>query len=315
MVIPVKNAETYIPALMKALLGQSLYNRCEIICIDSGSTDGTVALLQQYPVKLVEIKPEEFNHGTTRNLGVGKAAGEFVVMTVQDAQPVDACWIEKLLDGFDEERVVAVCGQQVVPHNRAMNPVQWFRPLDNGSIKKYSFPSAAAFDALLPEEKKTICGWDNVTSCYRKSALIETPFREVVFAEDAIWAMDALRKGYSIVYNTNARVYHYHHENFDFTFRRCLTEFYYRYIYFGYLPHTVKPGFITKARMIKTLMKEKIPVKEKIYWWKYNMNCYRACIKAYDMFVAVVNNGKEAVDALHNKYCSRAPMSTQKENA
>lgn len=315
VVIPVKNGAPWLHQCLQGIIGQTLFNKTEIIVVDSGSTDDTAEILQQYPVQVVSINPAEFNHGLTRNHALQFCKGSYVVMTVQDAWPTGENWLQKLLDGFIGDDVAAVCGQQVVPHDRAMNPIQWFRPVNSGSITKYNFESASAFDALSPLQKKTVCGWDNVTSCYRKSALKETPFREVVFAEDALWAMDALRKGYSIVYNTNARVYHYHHENVDFTFRRCLTEFYFRYIYFGYLPNTVKPGFIAKARMLKTLMKEKIPVKEKIYWWKYNMNCYHACIKAYDLFVAAVNNCNEAVEALHNKYCSTSPMSTQRENA
>ncbi len=299
---------------MKALNEQTLYPRLEIICIDSGSTDGTVELLKNYPVKIIEIKAGEFNHGATRNMGVQEAQGEFVIMTVQDALPVDNKWVEKLLEGFTDETVAAVCGQQVVPHHRDKNPAQWFRPVSSGSVKKYRFSSADEFDALSPEEKKNICGWDDVTACYRKDILLKLPFRKVIFAEDAIWAMDALRAGYAIVYNTFARVYHYHHETPEFAFKRSLTVFYFRYKYFRYLPGQISNTLRGKAQLLKLLLKTNIPVKEKIYWWKYNCNYQRASESAFQLFSKAVNKGDAAVDALHEKYCSIAPIGKQKES-
>ena len=79
---------------------QTLIAQSEIIVIDSGSTDRSLEIVRRYPVRLIEIPASEFNHGSTRNLGVRAAKGEYVVMTVQDALPGSDDWLELFLAGF-----------------------------------------------------------------------------------------------------------------------------------------------------------------------------------------------------------------------
>ncbi len=88
VIIPVKNGDVWLRKLIPAILNQSLASKTEIILIDSGSTDQTKSVVRRYPVRMICIEPEEFNHGTTRNLGVKESKGKYVVMTVQDAKPV-----------------------------------------------------------------------------------------------------------------------------------------------------------------------------------------------------------------------------------
>src|ERR1700722_2461941 len=129
VIIPVKNGDYWLEGVLEGLVTQTLFDRCELIVIDSGSTDKTLEMVRRFPVRLVQIPPEQFNHGSTRNLGVNLAKGEYVVMTVQDAKAADEGWLQKLLDGFDAPDVAGVCGQQIVPHDPDKNPVEWFRPV------------------------------------------------------------------------------------------------------------------------------------------------------------------------------------------
>jgi rhamnosyltransferase len=129
----------------------------EILVVDSGSTDGTLEILQEYPkVKLVEIPGAEFNHGTTRNLGPKHTTGEFLLYTVGDARPTDNQWLERMLQPMlDDATLMAVCGQQVVPHDPANNPVEWFRPVSVPKLRTVQIASPAAFQALPPPEKQS----------------------------------------------------------------------------------------------------------------------------------------------------------------
>ena len=65
--------------------------------VDSGSTDGTLELVRAAADHVIEVAPSHFNHGTSRNLGIGRASGRFVVLTVQDARPLSADWLTHLL--------------------------------------------------------------------------------------------------------------------------------------------------------------------------------------------------------------------------
>ena len=93
VIIPVKNEALKIRACIDGILQQTVSVK-EIIVIDSGSTDDTVAILKKYKeVSLVEIPSTEFNHGETRNLGVQQARGDFVLLTGGDARPYNKFWI------------------------------------------------------------------------------------------------------------------------------------------------------------------------------------------------------------------------------
>lgn len=174
VVMPVKNEALKIKACIEGILSQTVPVQ-EIIVVDSGSTDGTLQILEAFPiVKLIKIPSIEFNHGETRNLGVSKATGDFVILTVGDAQPANEFWIEGLLKGFTDDAVAAVCGQQIVPHHNDKNPVDWFRPVSEPAIKRWQF-TREAFEALDPKMKKAVCSWDDVTAMYRRSILSALP--------------------------------------------------------------------------------------------------------------------------------------------
>lgn len=312
VVIPVKNEVSKIKACIDGILNQTIKVK-EIIVIDSGSTDGTINILKQYQeVKLIEIPGEEFNHGETRNLGVSHATGEYVLLTVGDARPYNEHWIENMLKGFVDESVAGVCGKQVVPHDTDKNPAEWYRPMSKGSIVKFRFTDDA-FEKLSPAEKKHVCSWDDVTAMYKRDVLLKLPFRRTSYSEDAIWAKDALLNGYAIVYNPEAIVYHYHLENEDFTFKRSLTTFYFRYKHFQYIYPPVKRSVMDILRTAKVIFQsEGLSIGQKIHWFRYNSDIFSAIQKAHIVFTEALAKGEEELDAIHSKYCGKPPIPSKK---
>lgn len=306
--MPVKNEALKIRACIEGILEQSIPVK-EIIVVDSGSTDGTLQILKSFPqVQVLEIPSSEFNHGLTRNLGVSKATADFVVLTVGDARPYNKNWIEELLKGFTHENVAGVCGQQVVPHHRDKNPVDWFRPVSEPTIKYFQY-SPEAFNALAPQMKKAACSWDDVTAMYRRNILNRLPFQKTSYCEDAIWARDALLNGYTIAYNPAARLYHYHNEDADFTFKRSFTTLYMQYKYFGLIPQKSTLPLITKLRMVKTLLKSIFPdVAGIIKWYKYNTGNFKAIQLAQQTFIQTLQQGEAELDKKHTELCGKPPV-------
>lgn len=309
VVIPVKNEATKIRACINGILSQTVPVK-EIIVVDSGSTDGTLDILREYRiVRIIEIPGEQFNHGETRNLGVRNATGDFVLLTVGDAMPYDEFWIEKMMTVFaGDSDIVGVCGQQVVPHDKDKNPAEWFRPVSEPKVTKYKF-TKEQFNALSPFEKKSVCGWDDVTAMYRRDILVKIPFQYTTYAEDALWAKDAILAGYTIAYCPAARVYHYHLEDAEFSFKRNYTVMYHMYKFFGIVYDIPKTRIIDYLRLVNLLRKaEGISMTGKIKWWKYNMELKRGREKAILAVRAAIERGDDFFDKQHQEICGRPPI-------
>ncbi|RYG41983.1 MAG: glycosyltransferase family 2 protein [Chitinophagaceae bacterium] len=309
VVIPVYNGAHWLPSLIPALLAQSVASACEFIFIDSGSGDNSVEIIQQFPVKLLVIPQHEFDHGGTRNLGVSEARGKYVVMTVQDALPADDMWIEKLMQGFVNEHVAGVCGIQIVPWREDYNPVSWYRPVSAGETVVYGFENIEEFNELPAPEKSRICSWDNVTAIYKRSVLLEIPFRKISFGEDAAWALDCLRGGYQVAYLPDAKVYHYHHETPGYAFRRYFSVMYVKYKLFGFRYSIPDFGTSEKLKLVYRLIKNnRIGWFAKWKWYKYNHMLKTQFKAALTLFNEQLRLGDFALDMTYERTCKTAPL-------
>jgi len=285
IIIPVKNGIQTIDNCLNAILSQTLISQTEIIIIDSGSTDGTLDIVKKYPVKLYEINPKDFGHGTTRNYGVSLANGKFVVMTVQDAIPSSNKWLEIMLQHFGNMQVVAVGGQQVVPHEKDKNPLQWYRPINKPTFRKVNF-SKDEFYKLTPEEKRKNCVLDDVNAMYRKSNLQQIPFENTEFGEDMLWAKEALLNGFIIIFDNNSQVYHYHHYTETHILKQRINfELEYNYKYFYLLP--IKQAFLYNLmRILYLCLKFKVKPK----WFFYNLKILKINQRTIKNFLKSNNN-------------------------
>lgn len=310
VVIPVRNGITWLHDCLQAILKQTLFYCTEIIVIDSGSTDGTLELLDQYPVSVLQIDPALFNHGLTRNFGVQHCRGEYVVMTVQDATAKDEQWLENLLKGFSEaENVAAVCGQQVVPHHPDKNPVDWHRPQSAGTIRTYHFATGKDFEKLSPAKQMEACGWDDVNAMYKKDILQQIPFIKISYGEDAAWAKAALLAGHTLVYTPFAKVFHYHNENREYSFKRGLTTMYLRYRLFKHIPPKPRRTATHILKQIKTIWSsEPLSFVQKWQWIKYNKEQFKGRKAAYTLFTKSLAKGDSMLDEMHQAYCEAPPV-------
>lgn len=81
IVIPVYNAESFIEKCLDMITGQTM-ERIEIICVDDGSTDGTLGILERYALKDDRIKVISENNaggGAARNRGMREATGKYIL--------------------------------------------------------------------------------------------------------------------------------------------------------------------------------------------------------------------------------------------
>lgn len=86
VVIPVYNVQNYIEQCLNSLLAQTLSD-IEIICVDDGSTDGTLELLRKYESEnenIIVLQQENQFAGVARNNGLKVAQGKYVIFLDSD---------------------------------------------------------------------------------------------------------------------------------------------------------------------------------------------------------------------------------------
>ncbi len=222
IVIPTKNGAPFVDSVLDSIFRQKIGTPFEVIIIDSGSKDKTLAIIKKYPINLIRIKAEEFNHGLTRNLGIEKSRCELVVLITQDALPADELWLERMVKNFDDEKVAGVYCRQI-PRDNA--DVLTKRQLNNwltaGKKRDVKFiENREEYSKLSPMEKYRFCNFDNVCSVIRKKVWRKIPFDEVDFAEDIAWAKKVLEAGYKVVYEPETAVIHSHNRSIAYEYQR-----------------------------------------------------------------------------------------------
>jgi rhamnosyltransferase len=227
IVVLTANAGPTFGALLEKLREQEAGFDYEILVIDSGSTDGTVALSRRYGARVHRIPPDEFDHGGTRNLALALSDAEYLAFVVQDAVPLSEHWLAAMVENLDaDERVAGVYGRQVP--NPDSSPLT--RALVNGwptagreRREQYAGPTTR-YDALAPAERRSLASFDNVSSCVRRSVLEEMPFERTVFGEDLRWGKRVVEAGYKLVYEPRSAVFHSHERGTLYDLRRHYVE-------------------------------------------------------------------------------------------
>jgi rhamnosyltransferase len=223
IVVPTRNGAATLPALLDALSAQQTDWPFEVIAVDSSSTDGTDQLLRERVDRVVTIDARDFDHGLTRNLGIAHAAGEFVVLIVQDALPASDGWLDALVAPLigDERIAGAFARQQTDAGASAITRCYLGRWAAASTVARtVALSGRAEFDALEPLARLERCAFDNVCSCIRRSVWAEHPFSSTSIAEDVEWAREVLLAGHRLAFAPDALVYHSHDRTARYEFRR-----------------------------------------------------------------------------------------------
>ena len=80
VIVPVYNTAPWLRKCLNSIINQT-YRNIEIICVDDGSTDDSLAVLQQYAVldsRIKVIHQENAGVSVARNRGVEVASGDYV---------------------------------------------------------------------------------------------------------------------------------------------------------------------------------------------------------------------------------------------
>ena len=172
------------------------YPAWELIVIDSGSTDGSQALIKKaQPAHFIQITPQEYNPSRVMNRGMSLAKSEWCVFLNADATPQGPNWLGALVRALQEEGVAAVFGRQVP------------RPECEAVF-------ACDYERCFGSTRESV-QWDHffsmVSSAIRKSVWSQRGFREdLQYAEDDEFTRWCRAAGYQVNYVPDSVVMHSH---------------------------------------------------------------------------------------------------------
>ncbi len=213
VVIPVKNGGSRLRECLAAVFAQRAPFPFNVLCIDSGSTDGSVDAICATPANLIQIPPSDFGHGRTRNLAISNTPSPFIAMLTQDAVPANERWLAELIAPFEDETVAGVFG----PHA----PHEGCAPAEARMLATHfaNFGHETTVYAIPPTEE----GWNDYVArkpfhrffsdnnaALRRSVWASIPYPDVEFMEDQLWCSAILEAGWAKAYAPKAVVRHSH---------------------------------------------------------------------------------------------------------
>lgn len=188
------NAESTIGETLKTL--QHLdYPDYEVVVVNDGSTDATLSVAQQFPVRV--ISTEQKGLSNARNVALQAATGEIVAYIDSDAYP-DPHWLKHLSFTFAQTGYAGVGGPNILP-------------LHDGEIAECvaNAPGGPIHVLLSDREAEHIPGCN---MAFRKSSLeavggFDTQFRSAGDDVDICWKLQ--EKGWNLGFSPAAVVWHH----------------------------------------------------------------------------------------------------------
>ena len=151
--------------------------------------------------EVIEIAPEDFGHGRTRNLGAERSSGDLICFLTQDAVPVDG-WLEAYREAFSlDDRAGAAFGPHL-PHPDTS-------PMIARELTEF-------FHGFAPDGRPVLhrsggpTFLSNVNACYQRACWAELRFPEVAYSEDQAFGRAMLESGWVKVFHPAAAVRHAH---------------------------------------------------------------------------------------------------------
>jgi len=226
VIIPVYRPDKKLFALLNALNKQTLRPQTIILMnTEKKYFDELVwgtDFPEKYPnVEVHHITKEEFDHGGTRRRAVRQSMASAFVMMTQDAIPADDRLLENLVGGLykQEKSTIAVAYARQLADDKC-------GVLETAS-REFNYPDQSVTKTRKDIDKMGIKTFfcSDVCAAYRREVYDKLGgfVRHTLFNEDMIFASTAIKAGYAVRYQADARVIHSHnysnsqqlHRNFD----------------------------------------------------------------------------------------------------
>lgn len=206
VIIPVYNCEQFLKRTLDSVLAQSLKN-IEIICVNDGSTDKSLEILQQYAIQDSRIKvinKENGGQSSARNKGLEVAKGIYIgFVDADDTIPKD--YYKKLYENaFNSNADIVQCRALMI-YEEDGRIEEWELNKDILTLDSRNFN----FNKLLMTYASGFV-WNKI---YRKSLFKDIKFINGIYWEDNPFNMEIAIKAHKILSIPDIYYYYLQREN------------------------------------------------------------------------------------------------------
>jgi glycosyltransferase involved in cell wall biosynthesis len=207
--IPCYDAKKYIAACLDGVFKQT-YPIDEVLVVDDGPGDDTAKIAGGYPVTVIR-RQGKLGLPSARNLAFRNARNEFVAALDADCV-AEPDWLERLMDNFSAEDIAGVGGMAIEKYNirvadrwRAVHMKQLW-----GNKKIISPPYLYGLNSVFRKSIVAEVGYFNEEKCSKSF-------------EDGDISERIKQRGYKLVYEPAAIVYHMRQDSIPSMLKACWT--------------------------------------------------------------------------------------------
>lgn len=219
VIVPVYNKEKYIKKCLDSLINQTL-QEIEILVINDGSTDGSEQIIKEYESKYKnKMKYFKKNNGglsDTRNYGIAKAQGEYIIFIDSDDFILDTMLEEMYQKAVQENFDVVACNVMLVYPNKKV--------IVRTGINESNKLSLEDKKKILLESYPIVCNKLYKTDILKDQIFFKKDiwFEDIVFMFDVIPNVSSIgvieKPFYQYMQNIDSITYTYNKKLYDFIY-------------------------------------------------------------------------------------------------
>jgi glycosyltransferase involved in cell wall biosynthesis len=177
VVVPVRNGARTLPLCLSALLAQNYpADRFEILCVDNGSTDESVAVMRRFAPHVQVLRAERRGPSAARNEGIRRARHRWLAFTDCDCVP-DSDWLAALTRFACGPRRADLMGGRVIGYRPTTDVERFSERLFDQRRALCEFKPPYALSGNLMVSRDTLAALGGFDESFLRGQDVELSYR------------------------------------------------------------------------------------------------------------------------------------------